>query len=94
VIRYQPPTEKKSNAGGIMAITMAMMLRQQVGVAPRWCTPAQCREIARLSPPRGPTAPSESPAEAPRWVVDLGSVRAVAIPPAPTWAQLSTRGGN
>ncbi len=86
VILYQPPKEKKSNAGGIMAGTMQMMLRQQLGgQVPRWCKPAECSQIARLAPARGRGTPSESPDEAQRWVVDLGQVRAVVIPPHPAW---------
>ncbi|GAB3047750.1 hypothetical protein GCM10027053_02090 [Intrasporangium mesophilum] len=86
VILYQSPKEKASNAGGIMAGTMQMMLRQQLGGhVPRWCKPAECSQIARVAPRPGVTAPSESPDEAHRWVVDLGSVRAVVIPPHPAW---------
>lgn len=68
-----------------MAGTMQMMLREALGgKVPRWCKPAECSRIARLAP-RPLATPSESPDQAQRWVVGLGPVVAVVVPPHPAW---------
>jgi hypothetical protein len=74
VVVYQEPRFSSTVAGQTMAGMLRMMIRTEVGQVPRWCRPAECREIASRS-----AKPGQGP------VVRLPSVVAVVVPPPPSW---------
>jgi hypothetical protein len=74
VVVYQDPRLRSTVAGQTMAGMLRMMIRTELGQVPRWCRPAECREIS---------ARSAQPGQGP--VVRLKSVVAVVVPAPPAW---------
>jgi hypothetical protein len=72
VVVYQPPDVRATSAGGIMAASLRLTVREAAGgVMPRWCRGSECTRLAALPPGQ--------------YVLDLGSVVGVVVPPVPPW---------
>ncbi|HET8989019.1 MAG TPA: hypothetical protein VFN43_10945, partial [Humibacillus sp.] len=92
VVVYQDPALRGTVRGGTMAGIIRMMLRVELGAVPEWCADTQCAPLAEAaqahqtgSTGAGSGGPSESPEEAARFVVEVGDVRGVLVPPLPPW---------
>ncbi|HET8988977.1 MAG TPA: hypothetical protein VFN43_10735, partial [Humibacillus sp.] len=78
IVVYQDPAVRRTRSGRIMASTMVMAVRQELGGAlPRWCRGLECLELAA----RG----------APGSVIHLGQgdrppdIVGIVMPPPPGW---------
>jgi hypothetical protein len=91
VVVYQDPELRATVRGSTMAGIMRLLLRAEQGTVPRWCAGIQCQRLAQaaesgaaaVSP--GGVQTSETPEQADRFVVDLGGIRGVVVPPLPPW---------
>jgi hypothetical protein len=72
IVVYQDPATRNTRAGRVMASTLFMAVRQeQDGVLPRWCSGAECVELAA----RAASGP----------VIHLEQVVGVVVPTPPSW---------
>ena len=91
VVIYQDPELRPTVRGSTMAGIMRMHLRSELGTVPSWCAGIQCEQLAKAAEsvaaevPAGGGEPTETPEQADRFVVDLGDVRGVVVPPLPPW---------
>jgi hypothetical protein len=78
VVVYQDPALRHTRAGGIMAGTLRMAVRQdEGGVLPTWCNRVECREVAARS--------ASGPVVALGRVGRLPDVVGVVVPKPPGW---------
>ena len=91
VVIYQDPELRPTVRGSTMAGIMRMHLRSELGTVPSWCAGIQCERLAKAAEsvaaavPAGGGEPTETPEQADRFVIDLGDVRGVVVPPLPPW---------